>query len=56
MDKNVIIVIQYGKIQGCIEQGIKIFKGIPYTAPSVEDLSFKPPKPPKPWINVLKIN
>jgi len=53
MDKTKTIETKDGKIQGYIEQGIKIFKGIPYSAPPVDNLRFKPPTPPKPWKNVL---
>jgi len=49
MEKTKIIETNYGKIQGYIEQGIKIFKGIPYASPPVGDLRFKPPIPPKQW-------
>ncbi|MFW9824709.1 MAG: carboxylesterase/lipase family protein [Candidatus Thorarchaeota archaeon] len=52
MEKTKIIETKYGKIQGYIEQGIKIFKGIPYTSPPVGDLRFKPPIPPEPWRRV----
>ena len=53
MEKTKIIETKYGKIQGYIEQGINIFKGIPYSAPPVEKLRFKPPTPPKPWKDTL---
>ncbi|KKN59545.1 hypothetical protein LCGC14_0540880 [marine sediment metagenome] len=52
MVKTNIIDTRYGRIQGYIEQGIKIFKGIPYTSPPVGDLRFKPPIPPKRWSDV----
>ena len=53
MEKTKIIETKYVKIQGYVEQGINIFKGIPYTAPPVKKLRFKPPTPPKPWKNTL---
>jgi len=52
MEKTKIIEIKYGRIQGYIEQGIKIFKGIPYSSPPVGNLRFKPPIPPKQWNDV----
>ncbi|MHA2006848.1 MAG: carboxylesterase/lipase family protein [Promethearchaeota archaeon] len=52
MEKTSIVETSYGKIQGYIEKGIKIFKGIPYTSPPVGDLRFKPPIPPERWNDV----
>ncbi|MFX1409239.1 MAG: carboxylesterase/lipase family protein, partial [Promethearchaeota archaeon] len=53
MEKTKIINTKYGKIQGYIEKGIEIFKGIPYTSPPIDDLRFMPPNPPEVWNDVL---
>ena len=52
MEKTKVIETKYGRIQGYIEKGIKIFKGIPYASPPIGDLRFKPPIPPKGWSEV----
>lgn len=41
-----------GKICGCNENGINIYKGIPYAAPPVGELRWKAPKPPVSWNGV----
>ena len=53
MEKTKTIETKYGKIQGYVEHRINIFKGIPYSAPPIEKLRFKPPTPPKPWKDTL---
>ncbi len=53
MKKTEIINTKYGKIQGYIEKGIEIFKGIPYAAPPINDLRFMPPNSPEAWGDVL---
>ncbi len=52
MIKTDIIETKSGKIQGYIDSGIHIFKGIPYAEPPIEDLRFKPPVDKKPWNGV----
>jgi len=54
MENTKIIETKYGKVQGYIDKGIKIFKGIPYAAPPIGDLRFKPPIPPKQLDGVFK--
>lgn len=44
-----------GKIQGkAAPNGVVAFKGIPYAAPPVGSLRYKPPQPAKPWSGTLK--
>lgn len=49
------IVLDSGKISGAetgVENDIRVFKGIPYAAPPVGDLRWKPPQPVKSWEGV----
>jgi para-nitrobenzyl esterase len=42
-----------GVVQGTtLASGIRLFKGIPYAAPPVRDLRWKPPQPPAAWQGV----
>ncbi|MFX1298992.1 MAG: carboxylesterase/lipase family protein, partial [Promethearchaeota archaeon] len=50
--KTDIIRTKSGKIQGYKENGLEIFKGIPFGEPPVGDLRFQPPIPKKPWDGV----
>ena len=38
-----------GKVQGLTDDGILEFLGIPYAAPPIGTLRFKPPQPAEPW-------
>ena len=42
---------EYGRIQGEYDPESKVtsYYGIPFAAPPVGDLRFKPPVPPRPW-------
>ncbi len=42
----------YGSLEGVIQEGLAVFKGIPYAAPPVGELRFHPPVPPEPWSEV----
>ncbi len=46
-----IVAVEGGEIQGSFEADgeIAVFKGIPYAAPPVGELRWKPPHPVKPW-------
>lgn len=43
---------KYGIIQGVVENGYTIFKGIPYAKPPIRELRFKSPKEPEGWNGV----
>ena len=41
--------VEGGVISGTTVDGVHAFKGIPFAAPPVEALRWKPPKPVEPW-------
>jgi para-nitrobenzyl esterase len=43
-----------GIVQGTIEEGIAVFRGIPFAAPPVGGLRWKAPQPVEPWEGVFK--
>ncbi len=48
-----VIKTKYGKIQGYSDNGIEIYKGIPYAEPPIGDLRFRPPVAKKAWDGIL---
>lgn len=54
MKKTKIVEIGNGKLQGYIDKGIEIYKGIPYAEPPVGDLRFNAPEPKKSWSGILE--
>ena len=53
MKKTAIINTTAGKVQGYTENGIDIFKGIPFAEPPIGDLRFCPPVGKEPWDGVF---
>lgn len=49
---NTVIETKYGKLSGIREEGVMLFKGVPYAAPPVGELRWKPPVDPLPWEGV----
>src|SRR5580658_1198397 len=43
---------QSGLVQGIAEDGATVYKGIPFAAPPLGDLRWRPPQPPVPWPGV----
>ncbi len=48
-----LVEVEGGRIQGYHQDGLTIFKGIPFAAPPVGDLRWKAPQPVQPWDTVL---
>lgn len=51
-DAPLIADTQYGKVQGVEENGVTVFKGIPYAAPPVGELRWRKPQAPQCWDTV----
>ncbi len=49
---NAIVATTAGKIRGFVENGVFVFKGIPYGDTTAGENRFMPPKPVKPWTDV----
>lgn len=47
--KTVQINTKSGPVCGSVEQGIRVFRGIPYARPPVGPLRWCPPRDPEPW-------
>lgn len=47
-----VVTIAQGRISGTTNQGVLTFKGIPYAAPPVRKLRWRPPVPAPRWSNV----
>ncbi len=47
-----IAKVEQGVLQGATEDGLTVYRGIPFAAPPVGDLRWRPPQPAVPWDGV----
>jgi para-nitrobenzyl esterase len=50
--KPAVVTTKSGKLEGSLQNGLYVFKGVPYAAPPVGDLRWMPPQPVKAWSGV----
>ena len=46
---TIVVCTRQGRIQGAIENGLLAFRSIPFAAPPIGNLRWRPPAPPAPW-------
>lgn len=44
-----VVTVESGELDGDVEDGIRVFEGIPYAAPPVGELRWRAPRPAAPW-------
>lgn len=47
------VMTSNGPIKGLVKDTVTIFRGVPFAAPPVGDLRFKPPQEPTPWTDPI---
>ena len=47
-----VVRVDSGELQGTIDDGVVSYKGIPFAAPPIGDLRWRPPQPVAPWTGV----
>ena len=48
----IVVRVEGGELQGVVADGVESFKGVPFAAPPVGDLRWRPPQPPARWTGV----
>ena len=51
-----LAVVENGQLQGAVEYDMQVFKGIPYAAPPVGELRWRPPQPAASWSDIRDAN
>lgn len=49
---GLVVTVESGRLSGEASDGVAIFRGVPYAAPPVGALRWRPPAPPKAWSDV----
>ena len=49
---NTTVTVEQGKLQGVREQGLTVYRGVPFAAPPVGDLRWRAPQPVAKWQGV----
>ncbi len=49
MTQQLVVETRAGTVRGELRDGVSIWKGIPYAAPPLGELRFRPPQPAVPW-------
>lgn len=52
VQNSTVVEIEPGKLRGIYEDGLYVFKGIPYAAPPLGELRWMPPHPVVPWTGI----
>ena len=47
-----VVKVETGRLQGAVSGEVLAFKGIPFAAPPVGDLRWRPPQKPAPWTGI----
>jgi len=47
-----VVRVDSGQLQGLVDEGVVSYKGIPFAAPPVRDLRWRPPQPAERWSGV----
>jgi para-nitrobenzyl esterase len=49
---GLVVETRYGRIRGTAEDGLSVFRGVPYAAAPVGELRFRAPAPPQSWTGI----
>ena len=49
---SAVVATADGDVRGCVRDGVSIYRGLPYGAPTGGANRFRPPQPPVPWAGV----
>lgn len=48
------VKVEEGLLQGIVENGVTVYKGVPFAKPPIGELRWRPPQPPESWEGVRK--
>src|SRR5690348_6088260 len=49
-----VVNVDGGRVEGVLENGLRVYRGIPFATPPVGDLRWRAPQPVKPWRGVRR--